>query len=87
MIQYVFSEWFYKNYFSKDKFEILQLHALEDVNRKLFPISYLCVIKNYNYTCIYSKKSTSKHNTFLVFVITSFLSLKLSSINKEYSIT
>jgi SAM-dependent methyltransferase len=40
-----FSEWFYKNYFSKDKFEILQLIALEDVNRKLFPISYFCVIK------------------------------------------
>ena len=35
----------YKNYFTKDKFEILQLHALEDVNRKLFPISYFCVIK------------------------------------------
>jgi hypothetical protein len=45
MIQYIFSEWFYKNYFSNDKFEILQLHALEDANRKLFPISYFCVIE------------------------------------------
>jgi SAM-dependent methyltransferase len=40
-----FSEWFYKNYFNKENFEILQLVALEDVNRKLFPISYFCVIK------------------------------------------
>lgn len=40
-----FSEWFYKNYFNKDKFEIVNLLALEDANRKLFPISYFCVIK------------------------------------------
>ncbi len=40
-----FSEWFYKNHFNSDNFEILQLLALEDVNRKLFPISYFCVIK------------------------------------------
>jgi len=40
-----FSEWFYKNYFNSENFEILKLLALEDINRTLFPISYFCIIK------------------------------------------